>query len=195
MPERQRSEHLPFFGYGSLLWKAGFEPSAVQRANLSGYRRSFCMRSVHHRGSPQSPGLVLALDECPGASCDGMVFWPKEEDYEAVHAMIRERELVTSAYREEVVLVRLSDSMQVRSIAYVVDRDHPQYCGGMPLTDQATIIAAASGISGDNRDYLARTVVRLAELAISDPELEELLGLVNSIAATDRLPGSNPPPR
>ena len=50
------------FGYGSLLWNPGFEPIEQMRADLPGYRRSFCMLSIHHRGTPEDPGLVLALD-------------------------------------------------------------------------------------------------------------------------------------
>jgi cation transport protein ChaC len=51
------------FGYGSLLWNPGFEPAEQVRADLPGYLRSFCMLSIHHRGTPQDPGLVL------GARC------------------------------------------------------------------------------------------------------------------------------
>ena len=51
------------FGYGSLLWNPGFEPIEQMRADLPGYRRSFCMLSIHHRGTPEDPGLVLALDK------------------------------------------------------------------------------------------------------------------------------------
>ena len=40
------------FGYGSLLWNPGFEYAQSQLATLSGYHRCFCMRSIHHRGTP-----------------------------------------------------------------------------------------------------------------------------------------------
>ena len=63
------------FGYGSLLWNPGFEYVQCQLATLSGYHRSFCMRSIHHRGTPEAPGLVLALDEQPDALCHGMDTW------------------------------------------------------------------------------------------------------------------------
>ena len=66
------------FGYGSLLWNPGFEPIEKMRADLPGYRRSFCMLSIHHRGTPEDPGLVLALDaaetpmSAPGWPCGWM---------------------------------------------------------------------------------------------------------------------------
>ena len=50
------------FGYGSLIWNPGFVFADRQRATLSGWRRSFCMHSVQYRGTPEAPGLVLALD-------------------------------------------------------------------------------------------------------------------------------------
>ena len=50
------------FGYGSLLWNPGFPVARREQATLHGYARSFCMRSIHHRGTAEDPGLVLALD-------------------------------------------------------------------------------------------------------------------------------------
>ena len=51
------------FGYGSLLWNPGFEVDDQQIGLMHDYARSFCMRSIHHRGTVENPGLVLALDE------------------------------------------------------------------------------------------------------------------------------------
>ena len=59
------------FGYGSLLWNPGFEVAEQVIARLPGYARSFCMRSIHHRGTEDNPGLVLALDEQPDHACEG----------------------------------------------------------------------------------------------------------------------------
>ena len=60
------------FGYGSLLWNPGFEVAESVIATLPGYARSFCMRSIHHRGTVDQPGLVLALDESVRSACEGM---------------------------------------------------------------------------------------------------------------------------
>ena len=85
------------FGYGSLLWNPGFEPAGQVRADWPGYRRSFCMLSIHHRGTPAMPGLVLALDAANAAICDGLAFRIAPEDETQVLAYLRERELVSSA--------------------------------------------------------------------------------------------------
>ena len=59
------------FGYGSLMWNPGFDYEEQFIARLPGYHRSFCMRSIHHRGTDENPGLVLALDETDEAQCAG----------------------------------------------------------------------------------------------------------------------------
>jgi cation transport protein ChaC len=59
-------------------------------------------------------------------------------------------------------------------LAYVIDPDHVQYCGGLALEEQAQIIAQAVGGRGPNRDYLWSTAVHLAELGIGDGDLDWL---------------------
>ena len=61
------------FGYGSLLWNPGFEAQERVIATLPGYHRSFCMRSIHHRGTEDEPGLVLgARCGCRAPQCHGV---------------------------------------------------------------------------------------------------------------------------
>ena len=55
------------FGYGSLIWEPGFDFDDRRLATLHGYRRAFCMTSIVYRGTPEAPGLVLALDGDPEA--------------------------------------------------------------------------------------------------------------------------------
>ena len=63
---------LRVFAYGSLLWKPGFDYSSRVPARLIGWHRAFCMTLNRFRGSPENPGLMLALDH--GGSCVGEVF-------------------------------------------------------------------------------------------------------------------------
>ena len=95
------------FGYGSLLWKPGFDVAESVIGRLPGYARSFCMRSIHHRGSVERPGLVLALDADTGTACDGMALRVAPGTEEATLAYLRERELVSSAYVEKTLDVQL----------------------------------------------------------------------------------------
>jgi len=162
------------FGYGSLMWNPGFLYAEKQVARLLGYRRSFCMRSIHHRGTVAQPGLVLALDAVKTATCDGLAL-RVDAGYEAqTLAYLRERELISSAYLEATLPIDLSDGRNVSALTFVVDTDHDQYCGGMALSEQAEIIAVATGGRGPNPDYLYSTTQHLAELGIDDADLNWL---------------------
>lgn len=169
------------FGYGSLIWNPEFIPADRGLATLDGYQRSFCMTSIHHRGSPEEPGLVLALDAAPGVSCRGVAFQIPEADEAPILAALRERELVSSAYREEVLPLALDDGRRVEALAYVVDRSHPQYTGALTLEDQARIIARCHGGKGPNRDYLWQTAKHLSALGIGDADLDHLSVRVRDI--------------
>lgn len=169
------------FGYGSLLWHPGFEFVEAVRARLDGWHRSFCMRSIHHRGTVERPGLVLALDAAPGACCEGLAFRVAPGRQEETLTALRERELISSAYLETRQEVRLADGRQVEAVTYVVDPGHAQYCGGLALEEQARIIATAAGGRGPNSDYLWNTAAHLDTLGIADPDLAWLAARVREI--------------
>lgn len=167
------------FGYGSLLWNPGFDPAEQVRADLPGFTRSFCMRSIHHRGTEDTPGLVLALDAGPG-SCAGMALRAADDAADQVLADLRARELISSAYVEQWVDLALADGRQVTAVTYVVDREHVQYCHET-LEDQAQIIARAVGGRGPNPEYLFNTASLLRDLGIPDTDLDWLSQRVHEI--------------
>lgn len=171
------------FGYGSLLWNPGFDVAQSAVATLGGYTRSFCMRSIHHRGSETEPGLVLALDEVAGGSCKGLALAVAAGHEARTLQELRERELISSAYVERNLSVMLADGRSVTALTYVIDPDHVQYCGGLPLETQAGIIAHAVGGRGPNTEYLFNTASHLAEIGLNDPDLDWLTTRVRSILA------------
>jgi cation transport protein ChaC len=167
------------FGYGSLIWDPGF-PVAEQRiGGVTGWHRSFCMRSIHHRGTVEDPGLVLALDRAEGARCTGVAFRVAGGAEAETIAALRARELVSSAYLETRLTVETGAGM-LEALTYVIDPDHAQYCH-LGLEEQAGIIARASGGRGPNRDYLWSTASHLAALGIADPDLEWLADRVRAL--------------
>ena len=171
------------FGYGSLLWDPGFEIAETQVATLHGYTRSFCMRSIHHRGTENEPGLVLALDAAAGGQCTGLALAVAAGQEEETLAYLRARELISSAYFEAQLPLTLADGRAVTSLAYVINRDHRQYCGGLPLEEQAQIIAQAVGGRGPNTEYLWNTAAHLRALNLADPDLEWLSARVQALCA------------
>lgn len=170
------------FGYGSLVWNPGFAWSDRSIARLAGFHRSFCMRSIHHRGTPEHPGLVLALDEAEGAWCDGVAFEIDARIAEETLEYLRARELISAAYLEAVHPIALADGRQVQAVTYVIDRAHEQYCGGLSLDAQARIIATAVGGRGPNTEYLHQTAQHLAQLGLRDADLDWLSARVTQLA-------------
>ncbi len=170
------------FGYGSLLWNPGFPVAQSKRATLMDYARSFCMSSIHHRGTEEKPGLVLALDEQQGAHCKGLALAVEAGHEDRTLDELRERELISSAYVERMLDIHLEGGEVVNAVTYVIDPHHVQYCGGMPLEDQANIIAHAIGGRGPNTEYLYNTAEHLAEIGLRDPDLEWLAQRVRTLA-------------
>ena len=168
------------FGYGSLLWNPGFRYSKKEIARLDGYKRSFSMRSIHHRGTVENPGLVLALSTDKTSFCEGLAFKiEKDNEFETLE-YLRGRELVSSAYLEKKVSVSLKNGQYIQSLVYVIDEEHAQYCK-LTLDEQAKIIADAKGGRGPNDEYLYRTRNKIAELGINDTEIEWLYTRVMAI--------------
>ena len=176
------NDALWIFGYGSLMWQPGFSVAEQCLARLDGYHRSFCMWSIHHRGTVEKPGLVLALDEAPDAVCEGLALRVEEAKREETLAYLRERELISSAYLERTCQLHLTDGRDVEATTFIVDPHHVQYCGGLDLEKQAQVIAEAHGGRGPNTDYLNATAAHMKLLGIEDADMEWLAGRVATIS-------------
>jgi glutathione-specific gamma-glutamylcyclotransferase len=172
------------FGYGSLIWDPGFVPAERRIARIHGWHRSFCMRSIHYRGTAADPGLVLALDRAPGAQCDGVAFRMVAGAEEETLAYLRDREMISDAYLEAHLPVSLQGGTEVLAVTYVINQANGQYCGRLSPDEQAAIIARSAGVRGPNRDYLYATVAHLADLGIGDAELDALAARVREIAGS-----------
>jgi cation transport protein ChaC len=171
------------FGYGSLLWNPGFPVAETRVARLQDWHRSFCMSSIHHRGTPERPGLVLALDHAPGAVCHGIAFRVEAGHAEATLAYLRERELISSAYLETRQEVTLAEGGVLGDVlTYVIDPGHEQYCT-LTLEEQAQIIAGATGGRGPNDEYLENTARHLHDLGLPDADLDWLVTRVRQVKA------------
>jgi cation transport protein ChaC len=162
------------FGYGSLMWRTGFEYIERRQARLIGGHRSLCVYSHVHRGTPEKPGLVLGLDR--GGSCRGVAFRVSADKARATLSYLQERELVTKVYKEAERPVELLEGKteRVRALCFLVDRSHPQYAGKLSLEAQLHIVRQGHGRSGANPEYVIETVSHMRELGIRDRGLEWL---------------------
>jgi glutathione-specific gamma-glutamylcyclotransferase len=161
------------FAYGSLMWRPDFEYATRKVARVQGYRRSLCIYSHIHRGTPERPGLVLGLDF--GGSCTGFCYQLAPEKRQQVWAYLQEREQGNYAYRERLVEAQLEDGATVHALAYVVDRSHRQYAGKFDLDRAVELISQGKGLSGANIDYVRSTYNHLMMLGVKDRQLHEVV--------------------
>ncbi len=170
---RKQDDDLWVFGYGSLIWRPGFEFTERVAATIHGFHRSLCVFSHVHRGTPERPGLVLGLDR--GGSCHGIAYRVESRLRQTTMDYLREREQVTLVYREINALARLKDGRRVKAVAYAVDQRHGQYSG--PLTPEQVLDAVRHGVgrSGRNPEYIINTHEHLVAMGIRDSTLEMIV--------------------
>ncbi len=168
------AEDLWVFGYGSLIWRPGFEFAERVPAHILGMHRSLCIYSFDHRGTPERPGLVLGLDF--GGACRGIAYRVAARQRPATLKYLRDREQTTAVYRELFHGIALDGKPERRvdALCYAVDRGHPQYAGRLTHDRQLQIVRQARGRSGNNRDYVLETAKALDALGIIDHDLQVL---------------------
>jgi cation transport protein ChaC len=168
------AEDLWVFGYGSLMWRPGFDFIERVEARLTGAHRALCVYSFVHRGTPERPGLVLGLDL--GGTCRGVAFRVAATERASTLAYLRAREQATAVYRECVrqVWLKGDPARQVSAVCYMVDRSHVQYAGRLPLAEQLHLVRQGHGQSGANRDYVLATVAAMEAMGLGESELHLL---------------------
>lgn len=162
------------FGYGSLMWRPGFPHVEAVLALLPGAHRALCVYSWVHRGTKEKPGLVLGLDR--GGSCRGVAYRVEGERRDEAIAYLREREMVTDVYREAWRTIHLDRPGRpaVRALAYLVDRRHEQYAGGLAPEALLAYVKDSHGRSGANGEYVVNTVEHMRKIGVRDIVLEWL---------------------
>ena len=172
--EKHNADDLWVFGYGSLMWRPGFDFVERVPARLIGLHRALCVYSFVHRGTPEQPGLVLGLDR--GGMCRGIAFRVAAAAREKTVAYLRAREQVTTVYLETMRRIELEEKArrQVRALCFVVDRSHVQYAGRLTLAACLHHVRQGHGRSGPNRDYVLDAVQSLEALGYRETELHLL---------------------
>jgi len=163
------------FGYGSLIWRPGFEFISAQGAELYGFHRSLCIYSHMYRGTPQKPGLVFGL--VPGGSCRGRAFEIEAGKWPDVLSYLRERE--TQVYREIYNPVKLDDKRTLDALSFVANENHAQFAAGLTIEQQLALVRRAQGETGTNRDYICNTMEHLLELGVVDENLANICKLLD----------------
>ena len=174
------------FGYGSLMWRPGFDCIEQVPARLIGEHRALCVYSFDHRGTPEKPGLVLGLDR--GGACRGIAFRVAASQRLETIDYLRAREQTTNVYREVMRSVWLENEARERvsALAYVVDRGHVQYAGRLSLAEQLRHVREGHGRSGNNRDYVLATVKSIEAQGFRDAQLHRLAMMLHGEATVHR---------
>lgn len=165
------------FAYGSLIWNPTVRVEEARVGRIEGWHRAFCLVTVVGRGSPDHPGLTLALDE--GGSCTGVAFRLAEEGLEHELSLLWRREMLSGAYVPRWLDVIGPEGGRFGSaIAFTIDRTSGQYAAGLSEEETVHRLATASGAIGSAADYLFATCEGLAGHGVRDPALDALAAAV-----------------
>eukprot|EP00903_Cladosiphon_okamuranus_P010190 g9649.t1 len=203
---------LWIFGYGSLCWRpeesfAGFERFDGE---VLGWKRLFAQKSMDHRGTPESPGLVATLisdadlealgersPDDPPSRTHGVAYLIPDDKAEQVLAGLDFRE--KGGYTRATVDVFPTGGPQqeggggdvsgARSVGASTAPKHAVLYTATTdnpnfslscLEDVADTIASAVGPSGRNSEYLFALSEYLQKVGTPDPHLNELSDMVQS---------------
>jgi len=159
------------FGYGSLMWNPAIRFAERLPARVRGWHRRYCLWLPIGRGTPDNPGLMLALDR--GGRCAGVAFRIRAAEARAELLLVWRREMFTGAYAARWVRAETGQGA-VRAVTFIANRRHPRYAGRLDEAEIAARIAVAAGPLGSCATYLCETIAALDALGLNDRGLERL---------------------
>lgn len=171
------NQGLWLFTYGSLIWNPDFAFVDHRRGTIYGWHRAFCLEQTRWRGTPQQPGLMMALER--GGCCSGVAFrLPKGKHGEHIRSLVG-REITM---REDLGMVRWTtahtDAGTIRALVFWAGPKGEGIALKLPLERVAWVLARACGTAGSCASYLYNTVAKLQEFGIHDRNLWRLQELV-----------------
>jgi cation transport protein ChaC len=172
------SDGVWIFGYGSLL----LVTSEQQVVTVPGWQRAFCLHSIMGRGSPERPGLTLALDV--GGQCTGVAFHIDERDLTRELKVLWRREMPLGTYRRRWVESHNAEGALIGpTLAFAADPNDSAYVADLSYEQVVASLGSGSGALGSNADYLFHTRSRLRDMGITDLYTNDL---VRSVEATGK---------
>lgn len=170
------------FGYGSLIWNPIVAVDARRPARLPGHGRRFCVRAPIGRGTPERPGLWLALDE--GGACDGVALRLPAGSWEEETTILWRREMISGVYRPAWVTLETAEG-PLPACVFLSNPAHDRYSATIGHAEQVAAIATGEGSLGTCRAYLYALSAGLARYGLSDPYIDRLERDVRSAAGEE----------
>lgn len=168
LAQHPAEDDLWLFGYGSLIWNPAFHYEEKCCALLQGWHRSFCLKLFMGRGTPEKPGLMLALE--PGGTCRGVAFRIAAKQVRQELWLLWQREMFGGSYNASWVGLEIGGQM-VQGLTFVINPSHARYVQDLSTTQTAQMILEGQGELGTNLEYFENTISHLRELGIEDATL------------------------
>jgi cation transport protein ChaC len=165
------------FAYGSLIWKPEFEHVEQCIGSVHGFHRSFCLKTTRWRGTPERPGLMMALQR--GGQCRGIAYRLNSRTLSQDLTILFRRELGVKPLNHNLRWVTVTTERgDIRALTFVASQKGKSYVGKLSLEETAAVIARAVGVWGSCAEYLYETHQRLEAFGIRDRGLWKLQALV-----------------
>jgi cation transport protein ChaC len=158
------------FAYGSLIWNPPVLPAEQRMCVAAGWHRSFCLEMRSWRGTPEEPGLMMALRT--GGSCAGAAQLYHDDDQHWLMVTLLKREIGGPIGLSSLKFIDLQTAGGlVRALCFYAEPVEVRGKPDLPLNDVAEILSRACGHAGSGAEYLFETIQALETAGIHDSEL------------------------
>ena len=174
----QASGAVWVFASGLLIWNPEFDFVEEGPGTVYGWHRSFCLGWVRiYRGTPENPGVLLAMDR--GGSCNGVAFrlLPGAEMDKLLLLSRREMPIKRVEPPARWTIVQTAQG-PIRAIAFPISRRRPAYPPELTEDQVVNTLSIACGKRGSMAGYPYSPVRHLEERGIHDRSLRRLKKLV-----------------
>jgi glutathione-specific gamma-glutamylcyclotransferase len=165
------------FAYGSLIWNPTFEAVAHHHAVARGWHRQFCIEIRGFRGTPDAPGLMMAL--MAGGRCSGVALEvANARAEEVVDGLVRRETPFVENERDWRWITVETGRGKTRALVFWAGPNGPSIRRSLPLDTVAAQLARACGYRGSCAEYLRNTIISLESHGIRDRNLWALQRMV-----------------